>query len=396
MLAFYYDKLYVKVVDMSKLKLQVPVGTGDYLPDECLLKRRVEEVFRNEFRLNGYDEIETPAFEYYDVFTHDAVQYVQENMIKFFDLKGRILALRPDMTGPIARMAATKLSAASALRLFYIADVYGFKGEGQRSESTQAGIELIGKSGAAADAEVIALAIRSLLLLGLRDFKIDIGQSAFFRGLVEGANLSEEHMERIRLLIDSKNNVELEYELSRINMDEGVKRPLLELPDLFGGVDTLERASALANSGMCESALSNMREVFDILCDFGYSDYISIDFGLLNNFNYYTGILFRGIARGIGVPILSGGRYDGLLGEFGAPRPATGFAAGVREILIALKKQGAAGFEKERATVLRAGPDKRAKAYHFARQMRESGKRVIMETNGAVYDSEEFDVITFE
>ena len=382
---------------MSKLKLQVPVGTGDYLPKECAEKRRLEYLFRENFRLNGYSEIETPSFEYYDVFTHDAVPYVQENMIKFFDLQGRILALRPDMTGPIARMAATKLLPESELlRLCYIANVYGFKSGQGRTQTTQAGVELIGKRGASADAEVIAVAVQSLLANGLEGFKIDIGQVAFFKGLIEKAGLTEEQQERVRLLVDSKNNVELEYELSRLGLDGQVKQSLLELSNLFGGEEVFEAARKYAGNEQCSFALDNIREVYDILCDFGYGEYISIDLGLLNNFNYYSGILFRGIAHGIGVPILSGGRYDELIREFGKDASATGFAIGIKELLMVLEKQDRLLNDTAKTKVVRCKPAQRVQAYKYAQELRAKGERVVMETNGAGYSSAQYEVIDFE
>jgi len=382
---------------MSKLKLQVPVGTSDYLPEECRQKRRVQEIISGELRLNGYDEIETPSFEYYDVFMNGSVPYVQENMIKFFDSKGRILALRPDMTGPIARMSATKLmNGADVLRLCYTGNVYGFKSGRPRAEFVQSGIELIGKKSAEADAEVISIAIRALVAAGLEGFKIDIGQVAYFKGLAEKAGLGDYQVERTRQLIDTKNSVELEYELSRTNMDPELKVAFIELTNMFGGVEVLEKAKLLAKDAMCVEAVENIREVYDILCDYGHEEYISVDFGLLNNFNYYSGIIFRGIAEGVGVPILSGGRYDGLLSEFGADAPATGFAIGIEDLLTVLAKQGRLHGGYGKTTVIKCVPDKRKEAYRYAQNLRKGGQRVILDTNGADYPKEKYDIIQYD
>ena len=200
----------------EKLKKQVPAGAWDYLPEECAAKRKIENEIRDNFLVSGYQEIETPSFEYYEVFMHDSVPYVQENMMKFFDQQGRILALRPDLTGPIARMTATKLlSEGKVFRLCYIQNAFGFlnRGIAGKTEFTQAGVELIGKKSADADAEVIALAIGTLLKIGFDGFKIELGQVAYFKGLLAGCGLDDEQTERIRALVDAKNNVELEYEL---------------------------------------------------------------------------------------------------------------------------------------------------------------------------------------
>lgn len=328
---------------MKNVKLQTPQGTSDLLQDECAQKRNLENLFRAEFIKSGYSEIETPAFEYYDVFTHDAVPYVQENMIKFFDLNGRILVLRPEMTVPIARVAATKLlQNASVLKLFYIQNVYGFLDQSfdARSEVSQAGVEYIGVSGCEADAEMIALAIRSLELSGLKNFKIEIGQVAFFGGLIRGATFTEEQTEKIRSLIDAKNTVELDYELSKMPISASLKAKLLALPDLFGeSPDVFDKAKTFAQNEESAQAVENVRRIYEILCGQGLGKYLSVDFGLLHNYKYYSGIIIRGITDEVGSPILGGGRYDNLLGEFGRPAPATGFALRIREIMTALKKQ---------------------------------------------------------
>ncbi|MEF9987941.1 MAG: ATP phosphoribosyltransferase regulatory subunit [Christensenella sp.] len=384
---------------MEKLKLQVPYGAWDYLPTECAAKRKVENEIRMNFLKGGYAEIETPSFEYYEVFMHDSVPYVQENMMKFFDQKGRIMALRPDLTGPIARAAATKLLAQqSVLRLCYIQNAFGFLDRGitGKTEFTQAGVELIGKQGTDADAEVIALAVSTLIAIGIDGFKLELGQVAYFKGMLADKNLSEEQTERIRALVDSKNNVELEYELSRLNIDSDTKNALLELGSLFGGAEALNRAEALAKNDACREAVINIREVYNALCDFGYEKYLSVDFGILNNFNYYSGIIFRGIASGIGAPILSGGRYDELLREFGTPAPATGFAMGIKELLVVLEQQGKLVSESEKILVVCADFRNRMQAYAYVEKLRNGGTKVILELNGnRDYDAARFEITDF-
>lgn len=328
---------------MKNFKLQTPQGTSDYLQEECAKKRELEDLFRGEFIKNGYSEIQTPTFEYYDVFTHDAVPYVQENMIKFFDLNGRILVMRPEMTVPIARVAATKLlKNDDVLRLFYIQNVYGFLDQSMdaQAEISQAGVEYIGRQGSEADAEVIALAAKTLKMTGLRDFKLEIGQVGFFRGLIAGAPITEEQEEKIRMLVDAKNTVELDYELSKMPIEDDLKQKLLALPDLFGEGDAVfDLAYSFAENEDCTRAVDDLKRTYDILCSLDLKKYISIDFGLLNNYKYYSGIIIRGIVGDVGSPILSGGRYDNLLEEFGRPAPATGFALRIKEIMAALKKQ---------------------------------------------------------
>ena len=170
---------------MDKYKKHVPDGVEDCLPAECYIKRNIEGTLRRMFILSGFEEIETPTYEFFDVFQSGVGSYIQESMIKFVDTKGRILVLRPDITVPIARVAATKLSIKDQTkRLFYIQNSYATAEPafGKAGEFTQAGIELIGQSRYQADAEVIAMAIKSLEAAGLTNFTIDIGQVGFFQG----------------------------------------------------------------------------------------------------------------------------------------------------------------------------------------------------------------------
>ncbi len=363
----------------NKLKLQVPTGTSDFLPVECKAKREIESKLRREFYLAGYDEIETPSFEYYDVFTNDAVPYVQENMIKFFDLSGRILALRPDITGPIARMASTKLlNKTDKLRLCYIGNAYGFshKGINEKAEFTQAGVELIGIDGAKADAEVIALAIQSLLSVGVNCLKIDIGQVGFFKGLLEDTNFSEEDTEKIRGLINSKNSVDLDFFLQTTKTNENTKNSLKNLITLFGGKEVIATAKNLAKNEKCAQAINNLQEVYEILCEYGFKNYITIDLGILSDFNYYSGIIFRGITDGIGAPLLSGGRYGGLYKEFGINTTATGFAMGIKEILIILDKENKLKQNSEDITYIENKCS--SEAFALATKLRQQNKRAVI------------------
>ena len=180
---------------MVEYKKHVPSGVEDSLPAECYIKRDIEAKLRETFILAGYDEIETPTYEYYDAFQSGVGSYMQESMIKFVDSMGRILVLRPDMTVPIARVAATKLGS-GIKHLFYIQNSFATAAPafGKAGEFTQAGIELIGDKSYKADAQVIALAIKALIKAGLKSFTIDIGQVAFFKGLVGTIGLGEKKL----------------------------------------------------------------------------------------------------------------------------------------------------------------------------------------------------------
>ena len=365
---------------MIELRKQLPDGVQDYMPRECAIKRGLEEKLRQELKANGFEEVETPAFEYFDVFSKGIGAYMQEKMIKFFDLKGRILSLRPDITVPIARMVGTQDMAAGApLRLFYIQDAYSAGGYtiAQRGEYTQAGAEYIGRAGSGADAEMIAMAIRMMLVSGVRDFKLDIGQVGYFKGIVEDMGLSDDNMEAIRSLVDSKNSIELEFTLDNLGISGDTKERIMALPGLFGGAEVIAEAERLVSNETSLKALANLSEVYDALCKMGYSKYITLDLGMLHKLGYYSGVVFRGLTSELGFPVLSGGRYDTLLGEFGEPAPAIGFAMGIKRILITLERQGRLDEQTEEYTVIASDMDSIVQANTHADKLRKQGEKVI-------------------
>jgi len=337
-------KLYSKKVSrvVSRWKNTLPAGMQDYLFDECYNKIEVENKLRKLFYQSGYNEIQTPLLEYYDVFTGIKASIDQEQMFKLFDADGRILVLRPDITMPIARIAATKLKdLCFPLRISYIGNVYRnlVTQSGKQSEIAQAGLELIGASNAEADAEVIATAIQAFIDLDIKEFQLDLGQVEFFKGIIEQTGIDAELEDEIRSLIERKNMLELELLLKTIQISDDLKNTIYDLPKLYGNGDMLKKAAKLSNSARCDKALENIRSVHDILRDFGFDRFLTFDLGMVQSFNFYTGIIFRGITADLGYPICGGGRYDRLVQEFGIDMPATGFAVGIKRVLIVLERQ---------------------------------------------------------
>jgi len=329
---------------LSKWKIHTPEGVQDILFDECALKRNIEEKLRGLYRSYGYFEVETPTIEFYDVFSSDTGIIPQETMFKFFDQQGRILVLRPDITVPVARISASKYREMPyPMRFSYIGNVFRYNdyGGGKQNEFTQAGVEVLGVSTSEADAEVIAIAINALITAGLEDFKLDIGQVEFFNGLMDETKLTEEEMDRLKVMIDRKDYVGLEELLDKYDIRADLKKLITDLPALFGSADVIERVEALALNKRSLDALENIRQVLNILDDYGLGRYVSVDLGMLKGLNYDTGIIFRGFTYGIGFPILTGGRYDRLVEEFGRQCPATGFSMGVNLIMMALQRQKA-------------------------------------------------------
>jgi ATP phosphoribosyltransferase regulatory subunit len=363
---------------MSDWKLHTPNGVNDILPAECSIKKEIESTIWSVFSSIGYKEVETPTFEYYDCYLGAGGQISQETMFKFFDEQGRILVLRPDFTTSIARMAATKESDKnSPLRYLYTGNV--FRAEqtqgARRREFTQSGIELIGSYSPAADAEVIAAAIEAIMAVGIEDFSMEIGQVAFFNGLVEQAGLDEELTEKLRERIDSKDSVGIKTIVDKLNIDDNIKNLMIELPYLFGDLSTLEKAYVDGLNETSKVALDNLKRIYELLCLYGFEKYISIDLGMLQSIDYYTGSIFKCYTHGVGFPICAGGRYDNLMGKFGAPKGAVGVAIGINRIMSALGRESADGVS---ASLIFAEQNAEGIGYDLAYNLRVNGCLVEM------------------
>lgn len=327
---------------MKRWNIYTPEGMQDILFDRCYVKRELENQIRQLFLSSGYREAETPTVEFYDVFSGDQSLIPQEGMFKFTDQQGRILVLKPDMTIPMARVAATKLKENLwPVKCCYIGNTFSYNelGGGKQKEFTQAGVEILGIKSPEADAELIALAVQALQLAGIEEFQIDIGQVDFFRGLMEQSGLTPEEAEEIRELIDTKDFVGVEHLVNQHSIPQDLKELILNLPRYFGSTELIEALEKKNVSGKALKALEYLKKVLEILSDWGFEKYVSIDLGMVQSMNYYTGIVFRGFTYGVGFPVLSGGRYDNLLQRFGRDLPATGFSIGVNMILTALERQ---------------------------------------------------------
>lgn len=321
---------------MSDWKLHTPNGVNDVLPEECAKKKDIENTLWTVFASFGYKEIETPTFEYFDCYSGEKGQITQEKLYKFFDEQGRILALRPDFTTSIARMAATKaVNDTKPLRYMYTGNVFRAEHtEGVRNrEITQSGIELIGSYSAKADAEVIAAAMEAVTALGIEDFSMEIGQVAFFNGLVSQLGLDEQTTEKIRERIDSKDSQGIESIVKNLDIEEDIKKLMIDLPYMFGSDEIIKRANVKGLNETSKKALDNLSEIYNLLCLYGFEQYISLDLGMLQSIDYYTGSIFKCYTHGVGFPIAAGGRYDNLMGDFGAADGAVGCAIGINRIM---------------------------------------------------------------
>jgi ATP phosphoribosyltransferase, regulatory subunit len=370
---------------MNQANCQIPEGMQDTLPGECSRKRKVEQALRGLFARYGYEEIETPLLEYYNVMDDETFGFNEAYVWKTFDRRGRILAIRPDSTIPAVRMAASRLNEELLpLRLCYMqsAATYRLDTISALCEGTQAGVELMGEGGPDADAEIIALAIESLKAAGLNDFQLDVGQVAFFNGFMEEAGLSEKQAEKMARFVDDKNMLGMELYLKGEGLSDGIMQKLGRLTQLYGDESVLEEAEKMTKNAICLSAIENLKQVRSILSAYGLMDYISFDLGMVGGINYYSGMIFRGMTPHLGQPLLSGGRYDNLPAAFGREMPATGFALSLKPLMIALERQGEV-FSKPQADIV-LGFEREAlkEAMDYAAQMRAEGKSVAVLYDG--------------
>jgi ATP phosphoribosyltransferase regulatory subunit len=329
---------------LGRWKKNVPEGIRDILFKDCANKITVEQKLREFYLKRGYLQIITPTIEFYDVFDSESVWMEQEKMYKLFDSNGRILVLRPDITTPIARIAGTKLKDTYyPSKLCYSLNVYRSNENlnGKSNEFTQSGVEIIGSDSLRADIEVMVTAIKALIEVGLVDFKVELGQVQFFKAIMEDTNLEEEDMEKVRSYIEDKNFGALnDFLNSREDLDQGTVILLSTLPRLFGDISVIDKARKMTNNAKALEALNIIEDIYKILCSMGLSQYFSVDLGMVHHINYYTGVIFRGYVEGAGKDVLYGGRYDGLINNFGANLPATGFALDVDSLVDILGKEG--------------------------------------------------------
>lgn len=325
---------------MKRYSKITPQGSRDYLFEECDDRRKVEHELSVLFKENNYRKVITPAIEYFDVFKSDNVGIESEMMFKMSDSKGRTTVLRPDNTMPIARMVATRLhNEELPVRLYYSQPVFVRAKDlaGRPSEIAQSGVELIGDGSFDADIEIVKMAVESLKRSNLNSFKLELGNAAFFNVVLGKMDIPQSVRADVVNYIESKNYAALGDLLDKIG-DTAETRVIRRLPRLFGDASVIDEAKKLYSDSAFQQALFYLQTVYNRLCDEGLKDYIILDLGLVNRSNYYTGIIFHGYAEGSGISVLSGGRYDNLLGEFGMPAPAIGFAVEVSALCEAMRE----------------------------------------------------------
>jgi ATP phosphoribosyltransferase regulatory subunit len=315
--------------------VRLPQGVRDWLPHELARKREIEQVMRAVFGRWSYEEVQTPMIERFDVIEQGLGDELTELSFQFNDRRSTSLALRPEMTTPIARLVSTRMrDAPLPLRLSYVATVFRYyeqPQEGRMRELTQAGVELIGSPGIDADAETLFMAIEACDEIGLRDARFDINDARVVDGILTAAGLDDDQVPVAKALIKERNIVGL----------RSFERPVLvEFALRRGGREGIAAARAVCRTPESENALDRLDALLVRAAALGYADRVSVDFALLRDLEYYTGFIFEGYVADIGMPLCGGGRYDSLLPRFGYAVPAVGWTAGVERLLIALERRG--------------------------------------------------------
>lgn len=323
-------------------KLHTPEGVRDIYNRECEKKLAIQKKLGNVLHLYGYQDIQTPTFEYYDVFRKEIGSTSTRELYRFFDREGNILALRPDITPSVARAAATLFEAEDfPIRLCYVGNTFinHSSYQGRLKENTQLGAELIGVDSIEADAEMLAMVVDGLKQTGLTDFQVNVGHVDFIQSLMESTGLEEEEKEEIRTLINNRNYFGVEEILDNRGVKGSVKKAFQILPELMGGPEILEQASAIAPNVNARLAVTRLQQIYKLLKTYKAEDHVSFDLSMSGSYGYYSGIIFRAYTYGTGDAVVRGGRYDHLLEKFGKNTPSIGFAIIVDELMNALNRQ---------------------------------------------------------
>ena len=367
---------------MKEQLLHTPDGVRDIYNGECKKKLILQDKLHQVLLKYGYQDIQTPTFEFFNIFSSQIGTTPSRDLYKFFDKEGNTLVLRPDFTPSIARSAAKYyMDEQMPVKLCYIGNTFTNSNsyQGRLKEITQSGAELIGDGSTAADAEILAMVVDSLKTAGLSEFQISVGHAQFFGGLVKAAGFQEEGEAELRSLISNKNFFGVEEFVDTMDLEENLGKLFYMLGNFDLKIEEIKEAKKYAKAypDILE-AIVKLEELDEFLKVYGIDKYISYELGIISNYHYYTGIIFYAYTFGTGEPIVKGGRYDKLLEYFGKAAPSIGFAIVVDQLMSALSRQKIeiAVPNDSQLIVYEAGKFKEAVAK--ATQLRKDGQKVEM------------------
>lgn len=327
---------------MRKSLLHTPEGVRDIYGEEYARKLLIEHRLHDTIRLYGYQDIQTPTFEFFDVYSREIGTTPSSQLYKFFDKEGNTLSLRPDFTPSCARCAAKYfMDETRPIRFTYSGNTFTNTSnlQGKLKEVTQLGAELMMEPSVEADAEMISMVIAALKNCGLTDFQITVGEVEYFKGICSQAGLEEDVELNLRDNISAKNYFGAQELLEQQKVRSDYAEVLLRLADTVLGASDLAEAKNCVDNERSLQAIERLEQLYEVLKKYGVEKYVSFDLGLLSKYNYYTGVIFKGYTYGVGDAVVTGGRYDKLLSYFGKNAPAIGFVIVVDDLMEALNRQ---------------------------------------------------------
>lgn len=364
-------------MNLSPFDIALPRGVSDLLPEAASKIGLIEDRLLRVFELWGFRRVITPRLEYEDVLATGMGEELKGKTYRFDDRQsGRLLALSPDITPQIARIAATRMTAQPLPHRISYSERVLRQTEiqaGRSREIFQTGVELIGLDSPEADAEMIVMTIEAMKVLGLETFTIDLGQVEFCQGVLQASGLSGEPLKNLREAISRKDSSAVAAVLVEHPVSPESAREISALPRLFGGRDVLAKAAEIATNARSLAALDNLRQVLEILDIHGVTDYLSIDLGETRGLDYHSGITFEGFVTGFGEPVCSGGRYDNLISRYGFDAPATGFTFNLLNLLQTVERRPELQHSAVTDFLLFNTGNDRRNVLQVARQLRSQG-----------------------
>lgn len=380
---------------MTDQMLHTPDGVRDIYNGECKQKLLLQDRLHAVLTKYGYRDIQTPTFEFFNIFSKEIGTTPSKDLYKFFDKDGNTLVLRPDFTPSVARSAAKYYAEDDMpVKLCYMGNTFinSSSYQGRLKETTQCGVELIGDGSVCADAEILAMVVDSLHASGLKEFQISVGHARFFHGLIEAAGLGEEAEEELRELLNNKNFFGVEEFVETLNLDANLKKLFTMLGSFETQVEELAEAKDLAaDYPVILSAIADLEKLGEYLKLYGIEKYISFELGIISKYHYYTGIIFAGYTFGTGEPIVKGGRYDKLLTYFGKKAPSIGFGIVVDQLMAALSRQKIQLAVEDHTTLLVFTEEKIQQAIARAQQLRGDGNDVTMIPFATAHTREDYE-----
>jgi len=350
---------------MKNKLLHTPDGVRDLYNEAYKQKLYIQNQLHQVFVEYDCVDIQTPTFEYFDVFSKQLGTTPSKDLFKFFDTEGNTVVLRPDFTPSIARCAAKYFAIEEeAIKLCYMGNTFinSSDYQGRLKESTQCGVEYIGETSAKADAEMLSMVVDSVKAIGIKNFQISVGHAGFFDALLTEGKVNKKQKKQLRALLDNKNFLGVEDFVESLELEGDLKQLFALLADFDITDEDLRNAKKwAANYPMIAESIDSLEALHMTLKEKGIEQYISFELGMISNYEYYTGIIFAGYTYGLGEPIVKGGRYDTLLSNFGKDAPAIGFTFVVDQLMSALRNKDNDVAKEERYLTFALGKGRLAK-----------------------------------